>query len=101
MSAANQVSIDGELTIFTAADLKARLLAALDDSSAIEVDLAQVTEMDSAGLQLLIATKRQAGASGKAIRFLGHSPAVQDVLELTDLEQHLGDAAIIDKGEPA
>ena len=53
-----QLHIEGELTIYTAAETKARLLPLLAQCIDLEIDLSQVNEMDSAGLQLLILAKR-------------------------------------------
>lgn len=94
MSAA--LAIAGEFTIFTARELHERLLAALADvASDIEVDLSGVTEIDSAGLQLMIAAKREAAAQGKALHFTGHSPAVVELLDFCDLAGYFGDPLLL------
>ena len=92
---ASHVAILGDFNIFAAIEIRARLLAALDQADDIEVDLSQVTEADSAGVQLMVAAKAEDGARGKALRFVGHSPAVLDVLDLCDLTAHLGDPVLI------
>jgi anti-anti-sigma factor len=91
----HRIDIKGELSIFTAADLRLRLLSALDVGSELEVDLSAVSEMDSAGMQLLVATKKDAAARNKPLRFTGHSPAVVDLLELCDLTGYFGDPLLI------
>ena len=91
----NRIEIKGELSIFTAAVLRQQLLDALDGETDVEVDLSAVSEMDSAGMQLMVAAKREAGVRNKSLRFTGHSPAVFDVLELCDLSGHLGDPLLI------
>lgn len=50
----------GELTVITAAEEKERLLAALQTSSGLRVDLAGVEEIDTAGLQILLLARREA-----------------------------------------
>jgi anti-anti-sigma factor len=87
--------LEGEMTIFTAADTKERLLAPLANCRQIDVDLSQVSEIDSAGLQLMILVKREATALGKDIRFIAHSPAVVDVLELCGLMGYFGDPVVM------
>lgn len=52
--------IEGELTIYRAAELKDALLAAVNHSPVLEVDLAGVTDIDTAGVQLLMLAKRSA-----------------------------------------
>jgi anti-anti-sigma factor len=81
-TAANVLRIEGELTIQRAADLKDALLA---EPPPAEVDLSGVTEMDSAGLQLLILADREARAAGRSLRLLSPSAAVRDVLDLLKL----------------
>jgi len=60
MSAAPVLHIEGEFTIFRAMELKPVILAA---PPPLEIDLSGVTEMDTAGLQLLILAKRAAVAA--------------------------------------
>lgn len=88
--------IQGELTIFTATASKARLLGILDGASTtIEVDLADVTEIDTAGLQLMVMVKREAAARGKTLRFIRHSDPVMDLMDLCDLAGLFGDPVVI------
>ena len=54
--------IEGEMTIYRAAELKQTLLNALNGATSLEVDLHGVTEIDSAGIQLLMLAK----ATGQA-----------------------------------
>ena len=94
-SAPVRIDIVGDLNIFNAAEQRQRLLDAFGAGSEVEVDLSCVTEIDSAGVQLMLAAKREATAQDKPLRFIGHSPAVSEVLELCDLSGHLGDPAVI------
>jgi anti-anti-sigma factor len=87
--------LEGEMTIYTALDIKGQLMSPLDTCRQIEVDLSQVTEMDSAGLQLMLLAKREATAHGKEVRFVAHSPAVMDVLELSQLTAYFGDPVVM------
>lgn len=90
-----RIEISGEFNIFTAADWRQRLLDALDQPGELDVDLSAVSEMDSAGMQLMVAAKREAAQRNKTLRFSGHSRAVFDVLELCDIVAHLGDPLLI------
>jgi len=92
---AGRIAPDGEMTIYTAAELKTRLLNALEERDELEVDLSGVSELDSAGLQLMVLLKREAGERGKNVRFVDHSQAVLDVLDLTDLGSVFGDPVLI------
>ena len=80
------LAIEGELTIYRALQLKAELLAALAGGSELELDLSQVTEMDSAGVQLLLVALREASSAGKPLRVTGRSQAVAEVLHLCGLD---------------
>ncbi len=78
-----QIRVYGELTIQHAEDLKPLLLASLPtDGSIARLDLAQVSEIDTAGLQLLIAANREAVNRGAALQIVATSHVVQETLEL-------------------
>jgi anti-anti-sigma factor len=91
----NALRIAGEFTIYRAAELAAEMksvLAALPAGAAFEIDLAEVTEMDCAGVQLLLAARRSAVEAGRALRLGGRSPAVAEVFETLQLASHFADA---------
>ncbi|NRR32113.1 STAS domain-containing protein [Oxalobacteraceae bacterium] len=94
-SSTARFAIEGELTIYRAADLKVELLAALRQQPTLEVDLAGVTELDTAGLQILMLAKQTATAEQRTLRLLGHSPAVLEIFEMLDLGGFFGDALVI------
>lgn len=77
-------AIEGELTIYRAAELKPVLLeAAAGEKPAI--DLSQVTEFDSAGLQLLLVAAREAQGQDKQLQLLAPSAPVREVLAMLDM----------------
>ncbi|MNY64672.1 STAS domain protein [compost metagenome] len=76
------LTLDAELTIYTALELKEQLLAPLDDFDSLEVDLSQVAEIDSAGVQLLLLLRKEAARRGKTVRMGAASPAAHDMLAL-------------------
>ncbi|GAA3540047.1 STAS domain-containing protein [Zobellella aerophila] len=86
--------IEGEMTIYTAADLKAQLLPRLASPYELEIDLSGVSELDSAGVQLLMLAKREAGLGGRELRLSRHSPAVLEVFELCQLGGYFGDPLV-------
>lgn len=101
MSEANILRIEGELTIFRAMELKPALLAMPPVS---EIDLSGVTELDTAGVQLLMLAKKTARANGRDVRLVGHSPAVIEVFELLNVAAYFGDHLVMDssvKTKPA
>ncbi|HZX33041.1 MAG TPA: STAS domain-containing protein [Rhodocyclaceae bacterium] len=92
-----RLKLEGELTIFNARQVADTLLGALAQGIGMEVDLGDVAEIDSAGLQVMIAAKRLATGQGKTLSFTGHSPAVLEILDLTDLVGFFGDPVVIER----
>ncbi|ARP83521.1 hypothetical protein CAL12_23745 [Bordetella genomosp. 8] len=87
--------LDGELTIYTAQDVRQRLLQALsadDAPAALRLDLRDVTEADTAGLQLLLAARAYARARGREVRLAGMAPSVESAIQLLGLEDAFADA---------
>jgi anti-sigma B factor antagonist len=87
---ANVLTLVGELTLSHATECRDLLFAALNRNSTLELDLLNVTEIDSAGLQLLMLVHREALASGRPLRWLGFSLVVQEAFELLDLAEQVG-----------
>lgn len=79
------LSIVGELTILTAGDVKTALLVALEGTDELTVDLSGVTELDTAGLQVLLLAKREAAGVAKTVRFRSPSEVVMTILAITRL----------------
>jgi anti-sigma B factor antagonist len=91
--------IEGDMTIYTAADMKNELMTHMVQSCDREIDLSEVSEMDSAGLQLLIMAKREAERHGTNLRLTGHSRAVLDVLDMCNLASYFGDPVVLSGNE--
>lgn len=79
------LAVEGEMTIYRAAELKPVLLDAVRADGAAALDLAAVTEFDSAGVQLVLMARREAAALGKALTIVAASPAVRDVFAMLGL----------------
>jgi anti-sigma B factor antagonist len=87
------VHVDGEMTVYTCSELKSQLfeqLTAHPDTAG--VDLSRVVEFDTAGLQLLLAARRHASATGRELRVINPSRAVGAVLELCRLDAWIASA---------
>lgn len=90
------LQVTGEMTIYRAAELKEMLLLALaKESDVLVLDLSGVTEMDVAGLQVLIMSKQAAQAQNRELRLVGHSPAVLDVFEILNVAAFFGDQLVM------
>ena len=88
------LQLDGELSIYRAAELRDTLLTALAGlgaGAALELNLAEVSVLDSAGVQLLLAAQKSAQAARNELRLVARSPAVIEVFERLDLAAHFGD----------
>lgn len=89
------LTINDEMTIYTAAEQKEKLLESLMIGKELELDLSGVSEIDSAGLQLLIMLKNEGVHSNKEVRYVHHSQPVVEVLELLNLAVRFGDPIMI------
>ncbi len=54
-----------------------------------------MSELDSAGVQLLMAARKSAQAARRELHLVGHSPAVLEVFETMDLAAHFGDPLLM------
>jgi len=72
-----------DMTIYHAAELKPLVLGEIRDAAAPALDLSDVAELDSAGIQLLFLAQREAGLLGRELRITGCSPVVREILDLT------------------
>ncbi len=100
-SNARRLVLESDLTIYNAPDHKRKLLDALEQAQVVELDLAAVGEIDSAGLQVLLLAKRESQANGKEMRIVRHSPAVQELLEFFNVASYFGDPLVIPAGHKA
>jgi len=92
---ADSVALIGELCVFNAKALKPQLLALLKPSAELEMDLSQVSEVDTAGIQLLLLAKGEAARMACRLDFVRHSEALLDVISLLNLSQDFGDPLLI------
>lgn len=84
---AQDFTVAGEFTIYQVATLKSALLEWIGTHEEPRLDLSGVTEMDGAGLQLLLFAQREARALGKALPLAAASAAARAALTLAGIEQ--------------
>jgi len=83
------LQISGSFTIFQARQYKEQLLEQLAlPGDLLELDLSAVEEIDTAGLQLLLLLRREAGALHKRMQYKSFSPAIENMIEMLQL-QHI------------
>ncbi len=75
-----KVCISGEMTIYAVAEIKHKLFANLDKCHEVVIDLSEVAELDSAGVQLLALSKREFARLDKSWTLVDHSSPVLEVL---------------------
>ena len=96
-----RLELSGEMVVRNLSRALPRLRESLEGATSILVDLSGVSELDSAGVQVLISLKKQSLASGQKLRLTGHSPAVLAVFDLYGLVAFFGDRITLKKGERA
>ena len=82
----------GDMTIYHAAGLK-QLLALGAADAQISLDLANVAELDTCGLQALLMLSRKALAEQRTLTLVAASAAVREVLDLCGLASMYDTAA--------
>jgi len=80
------LSFHGELTIYEANAASENLCKAFGTGDLRHVDLAGVTELDTAGLQILLLARTLRTPADESVSLVNHSEAVREVLGLTGLE---------------
>jgi anti-sigma B factor antagonist len=79
--------VEGEMTIYSAAAIAERVVAAIETASgAVSLDLSQVTDIDTAGLQILLMARKAARAQGGELALVDPSSRVQALLHLCRLD---------------
>jgi anti-anti-sigma factor len=90
-----RIRIEGDMTIYTALDLKQELVPCLAEAPHLELDLSRVNEMDSAGMQLLMLLKRETGKRGSHLALSAHSPAVTEIIDTFNMAAYFGDPIVL------
>ena len=80
------VRLSEELTIYTCAEYRQTLLDRCDFSSPMIIDVSDINEVDTSGLQLLLALKNQQENSSIGLQFTGDNQYLADVLKHVQLE---------------
>lgn len=89
MSIEHHFSIDGDLTIAQAGQWRSAMLQAVNDG-VTRFDLSRVQEIDSAGLQLLIAARESLRRASAKLVLADVSEPVRELIERYGLGELLG-----------
>ena len=87
--------IQDEMTIYTVKEQKSLIYEHLKSAKELQIDLGGVTEIDCAGVQLLMFLKQEALGRDIKLSLVQHSQTVVEVLELLNLSKHFGDPIVI------
>jgi anti-anti-sigma regulatory factor len=93
----SSLALPAELTIYTAGETRPQWLAwlAADDAESLQVDASGVTEVDAAGVQLLVALARALQAQQRRLLLDRPSPVLRGACE------RLGLTGLLEAGLPA
>lgn len=81
------LKLTGELNIYAAAEMQQTVQKALLEAGDVAIDLAEVTELDSAGVQQLLLLHRECQHAGRGVSLVASSPAADEVLNLLGLQK--------------
>lgn len=83
------LSVRGELTIYQIGEAVEALRCAYEEGQLQAINLAEVTELDTTGLQWLLLAKQLPKPEGAPLQLLNCSQPVQEVFALAGCAQHL------------
>jgi anti-sigma B factor antagonist len=89
------VVLAGELTIYRASEVCGLLKSAIADGGDLHLDLSDVCEFDSAGMQLLLSAQKTLARDGRTLVITACSEAVSEVVAL------MGIRSLREAAEPA
>jgi len=76
------IFIQDEMTIYNVLEHKNKLYPYLKNENGLHIDLTDVSEIDSAGMQLLIFLKHQSKIEKNEIIFINHSESFMEVINI-------------------
>ena len=88
------VTLQGALDIYAAAQVREHLATLIAQHPVVELQLSEVSEIDTSGVQILLAAKQQANTRDHSLKLTAHSPAVIEALELCGLLPYFGDPVV-------
>ncbi|MET3105262.1 anti-sigma B factor antagonist [Oxalobacteraceae bacterium GrIS 2.11] len=92
------IIVNGSFTIENVGSLQEQMRAALANGTAsqsIEIDLAQVSEFDGAGMQLLLAFQHAVSSAGAQLNLINMTEVVAASLQRFDVAQRFGNQELL------
>lgn len=81
-----KIAADSDMSIYAAAANHESLVQFYPDFNSFEVDLSAVEEIDSSGIQLLLALKHSSVKDGKQMTLNSASSPVSEVMEVLNIK---------------
>jgi len=85
------ISPKGDLNIYSSPAFVEELRSLYGSFDKIALDLAGVAEIDTAGIQVLVAAKKESVRRSKTLKIVNHSPVVIRLIDLLGLIGFFGD----------
>lgn len=92
---ASRLMVDGDMSIYNALEVKAQLVNAVRGTQTLELDLAHVSEIDTAGFQLLVLAKQESLRLERTLKITAHSDAVRELIDFYNMGAFFGDPVVI------
>jgi len=83
------LSIDGELTIYTALEYKSHLIEKYTEGKPLDIDLAGVDEIDTSGLQLIVALTKKVIADGDNVNITASNETVNSAFATNNISMEM------------
>lgn len=94
-----KLSIEEEMTIYHVAEIKTLFDSILDDPRELEINLHKVSQIDCAGIQLLMLAKKERDKKKLSLTLTQHSNAVLEAFEFLGLVSYFNDIVVLPKAK--
>lgn len=88
-----KLKFEGEMTIYAAATTHQEMNELCADFNSFDIDLSEVDEIDTTGVQILLALKAQVELKEGSLVLSNITPAIKDVLEVFEIKSMFKQAA--------
>lgn len=95
MSKIEAITVPGDMTIYDAEEIKSLFDEAVKLEADVCVNLGNVTEIDTSGIQLMVSFKKTIEEKNKHVTFEGHTEAVIDLFDVFDIATYFGDPIVM------
>lgn len=93
------VEVNGDFVVYSIGKWKEFILEKIHNIEVLSADFGKVTEVDSAGVQLLISTKKFFIENGKKFTIQNHSPKLIEYIDIYGLIGYFEDKVLVSAKE--